>query len=469
MFASNLEQLLFELTVSADVSPGDRSDMARRFDALRRYGRLPQGRQNHTLLLNDEQMAAAILGLASDKPGWAGHASLLLGNLVPVGGSEAAAYGASSLLDAVQILLSEDGARQSLIRVSFSGAESGMNANGYATVKIRAAEGVRTTSFVSRFEYHECGAEKTFDHDGQYSLVARSISLNSRFFDRVAREAAHLRQIKPLPISDGSEYDAEEAEQRRREKLGVRPDSRYMMIGVDNQVTWPKEETLVHFDRFTMVLMPKTKEHVQSISIDLTANKLSMREARTVVNRFLSLMTWCDDQFAVAQDGWAGNPVPTAVPRRNLAFATTHHWIFDRRIPADPDTRRALALYREARNAEQNYLVSYAVLSYYKIVELKHKETIKWLEAAFPLIEKRLREDIVRAFNKERGNRSVGSHIVAYYRTAVAHALETTVPSDPDCADEATRLHNGAEVLRELARHFISYEMKVSMSLYSGD
>ena len=107
------------------------------------------------------------------------------------------------------------------------------------------------------------------------------------------------------------------------------------------------------------------------------------------MNRFLSLMTWCDDQFAVAQDGWAGNPVPTAVPRRNLAFATTQHWIFDRRIPADPDARRALALYREARNAEQNYLVSYAVLSYYKIVELKHRETIKWLEAAFPLIEKK--------------------------------------------------------------------------------
>jgi hypothetical protein len=31
------------------------------------------------------------------------------------------------------------------------------------------------------------------------------------------------------------------------------------------------------------------------------------------------------------------------------------------------DARRALALYREARNAEQNYLVSYAVLNYYKI------------------------------------------------------------------------------------------------------
>lgn len=469
MYASNLEHLLFDLNESADASRSDRSDMAKRFDSLRRYGRLPRGRENHTALLNDEQIASAILGLASDRPGWAGHVALLLGNLVPVGGPAASPLGATSLSEVVRFLLSNSGLRRELVRLTLSSAESGTNANGHGTIKIRSDEGDRTTSFVSRLAFFEPGAEKTYDHDDQFSPVARVLSLNRRFFERLARETEDIRKRRPSPISDGSEFDAEEAEQRRREKLGVRPGSRYLMIGVDNQVTWPKEETLVHFDRFTMVLMPKTKEHVQSISIDLTANKLSMREARTVVNRFLSLMTWCDDQFAVAQDGWAGNPVPTAVPRRNLAFATTHHWIFDRRIPADPDTRRALALYREARNAEQNYLVSYAVLSYYKIVELKHWETIKWLEAAFPLIEKRLREDIVRAFHKERGNRSVGSHIVAYYRTAVAHALKTTVPSDPDCADEATRLHDGAEVLRELARHFISTELKVSDSPYSGD
>ncbi|MBL8565367.1 MAG: hypothetical protein JNM89_06595 [Hyphomicrobiaceae bacterium] len=414
MYASNLEQLLFDLTGTADVSPGDRSDMARRFDALRRFGRLPQGRQNHASLLNDEQIAAAILGLASDKPNWAGNASLLLGNLAPVGGPEAAAYRASSLLGAVRILLSDERARQSLIRLSLSGAESGINANGFGILKIRAADGVTTTSFVSRLAYHERGSEKTYDHDGQYSPASRALSLNSRFFDRVARDTAHIRQIKPPPISDGSEYDAEEAEQRRREKLGVRPDSRYLMIGVDNQVTWPMHETLVHFDRFSLVLLPKTRDHVQSVSIDLTANKLSMREARTVVNRFLSLITWCDDQFAVAQDGWAGNRVPSPVPRRDLASTTAHHWIFDRRLPADVDTRRALALYREGRNAEQNYLVSFAVLSYYKIIELRHKETIKWLEAAFPLVEKTLRDVIVRAFHEERGNRSVGSHIVGY-------------------------------------------------------
>src|SRR3546814_18303966 len=85
--------------------------------------------------------------------------------------------------------------------------------------------------------------------------------------------------------------------------------------------------------------MPKTKDHVQSIHIVLHANRLSMEEARTVINRFLSLMTWCDDQYAIAQDGWSGNPVPVAVPKRNLAFTTTSHWVFNRDLPVSEDVR----------------------------------------------------------------------------------------------------------------------------------
>ena len=96
------------------------------------------------------------------------------------------------------------------------------------------------------------------------------------------------------------------------------------MIGGDNQVTRPKEETLVRFDHFTLVLLPKTERHVQSISMDLAANQLGIPEARTVINRFLSVLTWCDDQFAVAQDGWAGNPEPDS----RLAAQPSVHYDF---------------------------------------------------------------------------------------------------------------------------------------------
>ncbi len=220
-----------------------------------------------------------------------------------------------------------------------------------------------------------------------------------------------------------------------------------------------------------MVLLPKTKEDVQSINLDLTANKLTIEKARTVINRFLSIVTWCDDQFAVAQDGWAGNPIPSPVPRRNLAFTTANYWIFDRKIPSEPDAIRALALYREGRNAEQNFLVSYAVLSFYKIIEIHYPngpQTRTWIATAFPKIESALQTEVAREFHRECGATAPERHIYDAYRLAVAHASPRTI-SDPDCAKELKRLHIAADVLRVLARHFISTELRISDCMYSGD
>jgi hypothetical protein len=473
VYASNLERLLFDLVEQSDASRSEPSDMAKRFDSLRRYGRLPQGRENHAALLTDEQIASAIFGLASNRPGWAGQVAIVLGNLVPVGGRSASISGSETLVQAVKLILSDKAVRKDLVSLTISSAVSGTNSNGHATIKARTAEGDYTVSFVSQLALSllERGAEKNYDHSYQYAKAARFLTLNGRFFERLVQQSEFIRKHKPKPISDGSEYDAGEVEKRRLQKLGVRNDSRYLTIGVDNQVTWPIEETLVNFDRFTLVLLPKTKEHVQSINIDLTANKLSMSEARTVMNRFLSLMTLCDDQFAVAQDGWAGSPVPSPVSRRDLAFTTTYYWLFDRKISSDNDTLRALALYREARNAEQNYLVSYAVLNYYKIIEIRHpkgSQARARLAAAFPIVEPKIRVEVLREFHKELGANPPEKHIYEAYRVAVAHA-STRTKSDPDSSNEITRLHIAAEILRELARHFISTELKVSDSLYSGD
>jgi hypothetical protein len=291
MYASDLERLLFELMLSADVSRCDRSNMRSRFQALRDYGRLPRGRQNRTVLLNNMQIASAILGLVSERPGWAGHASLILGALVPTGPKAAAAFGAPSLLEAVSLLIAEEDVRQQFVGLSVSSAESGTNTTGIATIKIRVGEGVRSTRYASGLLRREPSSEETVDYDKQFSPTARGLSFNRQFFCRVAQQTDFVRKSKLSPLGDSGEYDTEDAKQLKLHRLGVRPGSRYLMIGVDNQVTWPKEETLVNFDRFTMVLMPKTDTHVQSISIDLTGNQLSMEEARTIVNRFLSLLT----------------------------------------------------------------------------------------------------------------------------------------------------------------------------------
>jgi hypothetical protein len=58
--------------------------------------------------------------------------------------------------------------------------------------------------------------------------------------------------------------------------------------------------------------------------------------------------------------------------RRLTTFTTTYQWIFDPKIPSSEEARRALALYRDGRNAEQNFMVSYAVLNFFRIIEIRN-------------------------------------------------------------------------------------------------
>jgi hypothetical protein len=250
------------------------------------------------------------------------------------------------------------------------------------------------------------------------------------------------------------------------------PNSNFLNVGVDNQVTWPGEETLVDFEGHKLILLPKTRENTTSVHIDLHKNRLTAEDALTVINRFLSVLTWCDDQFAVLQDGWSGSPVPVAVPKRDLAFTTAYHWIFDRKIPQSNEARIAIALYREGRNAEQNYLTSYAVLSYYKIIELKYHrgDVINWFRDNLIILKQRhYTSDILKAFEKDCDTEKPQDYLYGACRIAVAHAKpKKRQASDPDNMRELQRLHVAAAVLRELARLFIQNEWHVSDCAFDG-
>jgi hypothetical protein len=471
MYASQLEEALHFLMEKSDASKTDPSEVRARMESLRRYGRLPPGRENHAALLNDEQIADAVLSLTAVKPGWAGHVALMLRTLKPVGGKPASFEAAENLGEAVQTLIKDKQARERLIELSLTSGEQGNNEDGFARLRYRSAEGEKAAHFVHQLalSLHGTGAEKTYD-PGSARVSSRQLLLGQAFFENLARRVERLRQLKPGPSSDGSEYDQAEAEDKRRKALGVRINSRYLNVGVDNQVSWPRTETLVSFDRYTMVLLPKTKDNVQSISLDLTANKLNDQDALTVINRFLSILCFCDDQYAVAQGGWSGNPIPVGVPRRDLAFTTATHWTIHRKIPATDEARRALALFREARNAEQNFLVSYAVLSYFKIIEIVHSnegEATAWLKQNFLAASSTIPASALQRFDAERGSEAPEDHINKAYRIAVAHASpRKTKASDPDDASEIRRLHTAASVLRPIARFFLTNDLRISESPY---
>ena len=474
MIASRLAAIVFELSLGSDISAVTRDDIMERFESLRSYGKLPRGRERQYQRLTNGEIAAAILGLVSPNPKWAGHAAAILCNLHTVGGRSASFHGTTTLQEAIERILADDGARKAVVRLTVSSAECGVNSNGSAMLVHEAENGKHRVFYVPKEAVSQLqpGMEQFFDFDLRHSSASREMSFSGRLFERIAK-AIELATADPSPLEgDGGEYAAEEAREARFTKLGTAPGSRFLNIGVENQVTWPKEEIVVQFDQYKLVLMPKTRESIQSIHVDLTANKLTDREAMTLINRFLSVMTWCDDQFAVAQDGWSGNPVPVPVRRRDLAFTTTHEWMFDRKVPASEDARRALAIYREARNAQQNFMVSYAVLNYYKVIEIRHKgrgDVINWFRDNFDRLRKQSGfRDEFEKFAKICGNERPQDYIYKACRVAVAHARKDS-KSDPDDANELVRLHTAADVLRLFARDFVASEFGISDAMYSGN
>ncbi len=297
------------------------------------------------------------------------------------------------------------------------------------------------------------------------------MSFGQPFFVRVA-SAMEIAACHPgEPTSDGSEYEEEETKQALWKKLGVTPHSRFLNMAADNHVTWPREPTLVRFDGYHFVLMPRTRDKVQSVHMDLTGNRLDDSGATTVIRRFLSVIAWCDDNFATLGFGWSGNPVPVPVAKPELAFRTTPHYIFDRKMPSTPEARRALALYREALNAEHNALISYAVLNYYKIIELTQRDrgaTRNWFRdnfdyaRSFEYLKRPLND-----FDKLRGATEPHEYIYKSCRIAVAHAGKDS-KSDPDDASELRRLYVAARIMQVLARHCIEAELKISDCMFDG-
>jgi hypothetical protein len=474
MYASNLQELLFHASRHSDVSPQVFQEFMERFNALRDYGHLPKGREQRKCLLTPMQIASAILGLVPTRPSWAGHGATVLKSLSAVGGPKGSFYNTVSLADAIALLVTDDSTRKSLIVLRIVLGETGVNSSGGAVLTYEHGGARRQACFMPRMavSFTRDGSESSFDFERQlFSAASREMSFGPSFFQRIARAMEISVHDPGEPVGDGSEYDEEEAKQVLWKKLGVTSRSRFLNIAADNHVTWPHEPTLVKFDGYHFVLMPRTKDNVQSVHMDLMQKGLDHSSATTVIRRFLSVVAWCDDNFATLGLGWSGNPVPVPVAKPELGFRTTPHYIFDRKMPSTSRARRTLALYREALNAEHGLLISYAVLNYYKIIELMQGDrgaTKNWFRDNFAYARsldylKRSLDD----FDKLRGATEPHEYIYKSCRIAVAHAGKDS-ESDPDDASELLRLHMAAEIMRALARHRIETEFNISDCMFDG-
>jgi len=467
MYARDLMVWLHERL--ADFGTFDQTQ--KRFESLRGYNLLPRGRENAGARLSNEQIANAVLAFGHQHPGYGGHASLVFGNLRPVGGQTASLLHTESLRETVAALVADEDASSTLARLTLS-VERDFRDEAYGAV-IRTKDG-GAISFVSKLAVSllQPGAEQTFNHDTIRKLSAIERSLSPEFFRDLARHVALTRHLNRPFKTDWREYETEEEKATFHKKLGARNSSHFLNLRVDAQVTWPKEPTRIQFGGYNLVLFPKTKDHSHSVSIDLTHERISAEAARTLINRMLSVMSWCDDQPASLHEGWSGNPVPVPVSRRDLAFMTTHQWHFYRSLPSDQDLMQCLAYYRDGLNAGSVGLGSHAVLSFFRVFETKYdtkRKVVGWVNMAFPSIEKSIRGSALKEFNDDRlqAGVDVGTYIYENCRVATAHAARDQ-PSDPDGAEELRRLLNASEVIHRLARLFIKQEYNFS-STYLSD
>lgn len=473
MLARRFESLLADEVGKTDLGQRAPDDIPLRFESLRGSRLLPTGRTKNVTPLSISQMATTILSVATVRPGFAGLAGKVLRSLLPVGGEEDSFQRCATLGDAIERLLQDSAALDTLLEVRVSDSEMYTNAHGRGAITYQSDDRILTTYYV-----HPHAASRAtganFDSRDLISSAVTEIVFYPAFFRRIVREIERdgKTQPKALTIPQEDEDDETRKEQRAK-RLGILPSSRFLHLGVNNQVTWPPEETLVTFEGYRLILMPMTRDHMPSISVDLVGQRITTEKAVSLINRFLSLLTWCDDNYAILQDGWSGNPVPMPVRKRSLGLVTAHNWFFDRKIPKSPAARKALALYREGRNAEQNYFISHAVLSYYKIFELKFgdfqdSEVRRWIAANYAALktDKTLVGSIVN-FEKACGSEKPEIYLSKACRVAVAHS-SIKRPSDPDDLPELRRLHAAADILRALARRFISDEFHISGCPYDG-
>lgn len=467
MYSKNLS-LLFHRELSEQRSYDVTLE---RFESLQGYGQLPRGRDKAAQRLTNDEIARAVLGYVPTQSGWAGHVALVMADLRPVGGISASFREAASLGEAMAALLNKDENCSALVSLTLSIARIHRNHEYRAKLLFEEDGRRKTASYVSELALTltAAGAEKDFDHDRPLSTNTRQLVLNRDFFHRLKRDVDLSRHLDRPLETDWREYETEEELKAFHESLGALRGSTFLNLGVDTTVTWPKKPTRVEFGGHHFVLFPKTKENSHSISIDLQSERLSAEDAKTLLSRFLSILSWCDDRYAILRGGWSGNPVPVPVPRRDMGLSTMMTWMFFRSMPNDDALLNCLSYYREGLNAAEAGIASQELLSFFKVFERKRdtRKAKNWIKRNFAEACVDVNKRTLELFHSDRKEAEIKEYCYNC-RMAAAHASKG-YPSDGDISSESRRLTVAAEIMRALARHYIQTTFNFSDSYLSDE
>lgn len=140
---------------------------------------------------------------------------------------------------------------------------------------------------------------------------------------------------------------------------------------------------------------------------------------------------------------------------------STQNWMFNRDQLEDDDLLQRLAYYREGQNARHAGLVTFEVLSFFKVFESRERSqrgqpnpTKAWIRSVFDDVRARLRSEEIAAFETDRGDKTVEEYVYDNCRVATAHA-SAQFPLDADSSPEIRRLYSAGEIIEALARHYL--------------
>jgi hypothetical protein len=240
----------------------------------------------------------------------------------------------------------------------------------------------------------------------------------------------------------------------------------YLSVGVRGCACWPREEKTITFGGHGLTLRPASERKEQSVHIRLKG--ITHHEGNALINRFLSVLAWCERTPLENIGGWSGNPVPVSVPLHPRMTGSSIEFPFCRDVPSNPRNRLVLALYREAITVNS---VPYAFLGYFKIANVfwmdkytkaggvRTNPLIEGIRLTLPLLKATDVQD--RLVEIRRTEPDVPRYLYESGRCAVAHAFATPIV-DPDDAVEVHRLAKDMWVMRSLAEYLIADKLGVS-------
>lgn len=233
----------------------------------------------------------------------------------------------------------------------------------------------------------------------------------------------------------------------------------WIVVGVDSLVAWPVTNTDIEFRGHKLTLRPGSKELVPSIAFK-HPDSLSLDEALLIVRHFLSSLAWVE-RTAVREQGVMGGSHPIQIGWPAKCNVITHNFRYDYLPdPADPRSRLALAIYREALGLNS---VAYSFLGFFKVINLfreKGHEQKNWINTALPNVKEPRAVQRWKELSKTESD--VGEYLYVSGRCAVAHAYSEPIADPENIADRA-RFSKDLPLVQALAELAIESELGIKL------